>query len=359
MLHNQGNPWPSTTTPPAQSHHPRVDSLENNDLSPRVFQLETPANVPEMHEGQPSLLHNDYGSLSPSVHATQGSSTRSEIAFAQDRRGDTDGSTSPEVPVSSVSTEGRSRVLIDRLGAPTDSILYDPSSGRLRKSCPIIAFHQFSQINQASSAGASSRERERRVEKVLRELSADTQDHLLESFWSYYDPVMQVVNREVFEDDRKTGGMSYSGFLHICILAMGYRYADTKRPDIQKLALPNKETTLHREAKYLVENEFESPGGIPSVQALLILGQLESGSGRDGVGSMYAGMLLITHTTTARSAFPDLYCTGIAFKIALDIGLDLDHSTVNLTKREHEFRDFVLRACTAFDRYVERVWSAS
>jgi len=79
---------------------------------------------------------------------------------------------------------------------------------------------------------------------------------------------------------------------------MGYRYADTTRPDIRNLTLTNKESTLHREAKYLVEFEFENPGGIPCVQALLILGQLESGCGRDSVGWTYAGKFSVEPSLT-------------------------------------------------------------
>jgi hypothetical protein len=198
----------------------------------------------------------------------------------------------PDSPLVELMPEGPSKALIDRLISPSDSALYDRSSGRLRPSCPIIAFHQFSELTPSVATG-NSREQDRRVERLLRELDTETHDHLLECFWLYYDPVMQVVDRKVFEEDRKRGnGLTYSGFLHICILAMGYRYADPKRADIQKLTLQNKESTLHREAKYLVEFEFERPGGIPSVQALLILGQLESGCGRDAVGWMYAGMMM-------------------------------------------------------------------
>lgn len=39
---------------------------------------------------------------------------------------------------------------------------------------------------------------------------------------------------------------------------------------------------------------------------------------------------------------------GLAFRFALDIGLNLDCST--FTPREREFRSFVLKACIAFDR---------
>ncbi|EXJ72887.1 uncharacterized protein A1O5_04035 [Cladophialophora psammophila CBS 110553] len=236
----------------------------------------------------------------------------------------------PNSPLVQLMSEGPSKALIDRLISPSDPVLYDRSSGRLRPSCPMIAFHQFSELSPSIAAG-NSREQDRRAERLLRELNPETHDHLLESFWSYYDPVMQVVDRKVFEEDRKSGcGLTYSGFLHICILAMGYRYADTKRADIQKLTLQNKESTLHREAKYLVEFEFEKPGGIPSVQALLILGQLESGCGRDAVGWMYA--------------------VGVAFRYAFDLGLNLDCSRLNLPERERKFREFVLRACTAFDK---------
>jgi hypothetical protein len=37
--------------------------------------------------------------------------------------------------------------------------------------------------------------------------------------------------------------------------------------------------------------ELERPGGIPSVQAFLLLGDLECGIGRDNTGWMYAGEL--------------------------------------------------------------------
>ena len=50
------------------------------------------------------------------------------------------------------------------------------------------------------------------------------------------------------------------------------------------------ESTLHREAKYMLDHELERPGGIPSVVALLLLGDLECGVGRDNLGWMYGGM---------------------------------------------------------------------
>ena len=70
---------------------------------------------------------------------------------------------------------------------------------------------------------------------------------------------------------------------------MGYRGADMDRDDMKKISLGNRESTLHREAKYMLDIELERPGGIPSVQALLLLSDLECGVGRDNTGWMYSG----------------------------------------------------------------------
>ncbi|KAK5688279.1 hypothetical protein LTS10_000257 [Elasticomyces elasticus] len=202
-------------------------------------------------------------------------------------------SNSSDSPLLELMSAGPSKSLIDRLISPGGQVRYDRSSGRLRPVYPIVALHQLADLPPGFATGIS-RDKDRRADRLVRELNPETHDYLMDCFWSYYDPVMQVVCRKLFEEDRRSGGgLAYSGFLHICILAMGYRYADPKRADIQKLTLRDKQSTLHREAKYLVEFEFEEPGGIPSVQALLILAQLESGSGRDGVGWIYAGIDII------------------------------------------------------------------
>jgi hypothetical protein len=113
----------------------------------------------------------------------------------------------------------------------------------------------------------------------------------LDLFWSYYNNVIHVLHRDAFEEDRENGrNQFYSGFLHICVLAMGFRYADKSRPDMQKIAISQYESTLHREAKYMFDAELERPGGIPLVVALLLLGDMECQVGRDNTGWLYSGM---------------------------------------------------------------------
>jgi hypothetical protein len=118
----------------------------------------------------------------------------------------------------------------------------------------------------------------------------ETHDYLMELFWEYYNSVLHIVHKEAFNDDRENSRTKYySGFLHICILAIGYRLSDTSRDDIKRITIGHRESTLHREAKYMLDVELERPGGLPSVQAFLLLGDLECGVGRDNTGWMFAG----------------------------------------------------------------------
>lgn len=174
-------------------------------------------------------------------------------------------------------------------------------------------------------------EQARRAEKIIRTLPLETHDYLMGLFWEHYNAVLHVVHEEAFNEDRENGRTQfYSGFLHICILAMGYRYSDKTRADMQRVALPDRESTLHREAKYMLDLELERPGGIPSVAALLILGDSEVAVGRDNVGWMYAGM---------------------AMRLCYDIGLHLDSRHSGMSEREVDIRKMTLWACVIYDRY--------
>jgi len=109
-------------------------------------------------------------------------------------------------------------------------------------------------------------------------------------FWAHYNPSVQVVDRSAFEAD--AGSVSpkfHSPFLHLVMLAAGYRFADRNREDIKRLMLGSWESTVHRESKFLLDAELERPCGIPSIQAFLILADLEFGVGQDTTSWMYSG----------------------------------------------------------------------
>lgn len=181
--------------------------------------------------------------------------------------------------------------MVSRLLSTRGHLSFDQLSGRLRYFGPTTNCHVHSELGVAVGSSQESLEQARRAEKTIRFLSMETHDYLMNLFWQNYNAVLHVLHQEAFQEDRESGRTQfYSGFLHVCVLAMGYRFADRTRPDMQKISLPGRESTLHREAKYMLDFELERPGGIPSVVALLLLGDLECGVGRDNLGWLYAGM---------------------------------------------------------------------
>lgn len=222
--------------------------------------------------------------------------------------------------------------IVNRLLSTRGHLSFDQLSGRLRFYGGTVNCHIYSELEvDDSKSNRESVEQARRAEKIIRTLPIQTHDYLMQLFWQHYNAVLHVVHEDAFNEDRENGRTQfYSGFLHVCILAMAYRFSDKSRPDIQRLSLPERESTLHREAKYMLDLELERPGGIPSIAALLILGDSEVGVGRDNVGWMYAGM---------------------AMRLCYDIGLQLDSRQAGLSQREMDIRKMTLWACVIYDRY--------
>lgn len=182
--------------------------------------------------------------------------------------------------------------MVSRLLSTRGHLSFDQLSGRLRYFGPTTNCHVHSDPDHSNkSIDIDHNQLAKRAEEIISSLSHETYNYLMDLFWAYYNSVLHVLHQEAFNEDREQGRTQfYSSFLHICVLAMGFRFADKQRPDIQRLALPNKESILHREAKCMLDHELERSGGIPSIVALLLLGCLECGVGRDTLGWLYAGM---------------------------------------------------------------------
>ncbi|KAL3462616.1 fungal-specific transcription factor domain-containing protein [Aspergillus heterothallicus] len=220
-----------------------------------------------------------------------------------------------------------------RLLSTRGHVSFDQLAGQQRYFGPTTNCHIYLDIAaESEESRRQAREQARRTQRVLSALSQESQNYLLHLFWKHYNSVIRVVDQEAFEIGRETGGggLFYSGFLHVCILAAGYRFADKQRPDMLRIALPNRESLLHREAKYMLDYEMERPGGLPSIAALLLLGDLEVGCGRDNAGWLYSGM---------------------AYRLCFDVGLHLDRSGSGLSERDIEIGRMTLWACVIFDRY--------
>jgi hypothetical protein len=136
---------------------------------------------------------------------------------------------------SSMSSVGsKEKGIADRILSTSGHLGYDSASGRLRYFGPTTNFHVYADLNMATTR-SESREQNKRVDRIIRALPPKTYDYLMELYWSPYNSVLHVVHRKAFEEDKENGGtQNYSGFLNICLLAMGYRFADPNRAETQK-----------------------------------------------------------------------------------------------------------------------------
>ena len=256
MLKERGEEPPPANHPPKTRHGPRGDEASHirNTTDSQTLQQDgsTPGSQPSPQDEYLEGEHHEQDNISH-------------------HDGDSAGSPSMLPPPK---REG----MVSRLLSTRGHLSFDQLSGRLRYFGPTTNCHVHSELGNPMDLNMESQEQARRSEKIIRSLPLETYDYLMETFWRCYNQVIHVLHREAFNEDREAGRMQfYSGFLHVCVLAMGYRNADKTRPDMQKISLPGMESTLHREAKYMLDHELERPGGIPSVVGLLLLGDLECG----------------------------------------------------------------------------------
>lgn len=186
--------------------------------------------------------------------------------------------------------EQRKDTGLRHLLCPRGNHTFDHSAGRVRYFGPTANSHVYAKSSWLETQGRP--DQARRAERVIGTLRPSTHDHLMRCFWEYYNSSQQVVDEIAFETGRTAQDRHlYSPFLHVTMLAIGYRFADWDREDVKRITLGNRESTLHQESKSMLEMELEKPGGVPSVQALLLLADLECGVGRDTAGWMYSGRL--------------------------------------------------------------------
>ncbi|KAF1955049.1 hypothetical protein CC80DRAFT_475133 [Byssothecium circinans] len=316
MLQEQGVEAPPANHPPKTRH-------SQHEGEPSPTSKPTERRKPHKYEQQP---HHGYDPGSQSSPQEEYENVEHNDYDNGGYHGETESTGSPSM-LPPPKREG----MVSRLLSTRGHLSFDQLSGRLRYFGPTTNCHVHSEPGNSMANEQQTSEQARRAEKIIRSLPLETYDYLMDLFWQCYNPVIHVLHQEAFNEDREAGRTQfYSGFLHVCVLAMGFRFADKKRTDIRRLALPQMESTLHREAKYMLDNELERPGGIPSVVALLLLGDLECGVGRDNLGWLYG---------------------GLAIRLAFDIGLHLDTRLSGLPEREVEIRQMTLWACVIYDKY--------
>ncbi|KAI1743177.1 fungal-specific transcription factor domain-containing protein [Xylaria scruposa] len=320
MLQEKGVAVPSATHPPMTKHEAQSagsgDEIGISAIETRR-RSKSDAASPIRHMLSPPYSHEDFAMYeSPAEDLANTNAPRKEPILKE------------YSPLRTLDLKEED--VMRRLFFPNGGLSCDRRSGTLRFFGPTANCHVHAE-SPSRYHSRESPEQIRRAERVIRSLTPKTHDYLMQSFWKYHNSVLQVIDRAAFEADRGSENPKYySYFLHIIILAVGWRCANKDHCDIARINLGNYESTLHREARYMLDVELERPTGVPSVQSLLLLGDLECGVGRDNAGWMYAGM---------------------ANHMAFDIGLHIDSSKIGLSEREASVRRRVMRACFLYDRF--------
>ncbi|KAI0897212.1 fungal-specific transcription factor domain-containing protein [Annulohypoxylon nitens] len=140
-------------------------------------------------------------------------------------------------------------------------------------------------------------------------ISPELEEELIQIYFKWEQPWVQVVDEKLFRDHRATKGKYFSPLLLNCILAVASRlghFEETRSvPDDPKTAgvyfLEKAEILLHYELRW---------PSITTIQSLCILGIVYVAIGSDAAGWLHAGM---------------------AARLALDMGLNLDPANVTST----------------------------
>jgi hypothetical protein len=175
----------------------------------------------------------------------------------------------------------------------TSQLQYSSTTGQLSYLGPAERLqHYCDGFTQSPGAPPGLWHMQRRLHHIVSELEQQTYDYLMTCFWSSYNEHLKIVDKEAFQQHKIEDGdqLHYSIFLHLCCLAMGFRFADKSRADIQPLTRTNRDSVFHENVRYMVEDELKKPHGLTTIQSLLILGDLEYARGSNQMGWMYTGL---------------------------------------------------------------------
>lgn len=175
----------------------------------------------------------------------------------------------------------------------TPQLQYSSATGQLSYTGPVERLQHYGHgFMQSPDTPPGSWHMQRRLSHIISELDQETYDYLMTCFWSSYNAHLMIVDQEAFQRHKIEDGdqVHYSTLLHLCCLAMGFRFADKSRMDIQALIRGNRDSIFHGNARYMVESELKKPHRLSTVQSLLILGDLECAGGSDTTSWMYTGL---------------------------------------------------------------------
>lgn len=161
--------------------------------------------------------------------------------------------------------------------------------------------------------------------------------HLLTMYFTWHYPFFTILAKDVFYRDYVRGISSpyCSPLLVNAMLALGCHFSAWQGAFADPQNLATAGDHFFKEAKRLVlENDEHENAKLCTVQAFALMSVREAGCGREGKGWVYS---------------------GLSFRMAFDLGLNVDASTLgahNLSDEEVDARRITFWGCYIIDKYV-------
>lgn len=165
--------------------------------------------------------------------------------------------------------------------------------------------------------------------------------HLINMYFTWHYTYFTTLSKSLFYSDFLLGKPTHdtkrkteycTSLLVNAMLALGCHFTSwpSARDNHQDSATAGDH--FFREAKRLIlENDEHEHPRLATVQALALMSVREAGCGREAKGWVYSGM---------------------SFRMAYDLGLNLDSSSATLDDQETDARRITIWGCFLFDKYV-------
>ena len=172
-------------------------------------------------------------------------------------------------------------------------------------------------------------------------LDAALVNHLMQMYMTWHYTYFTTISKHLFLRDFHHGKLTQgttqetehcTPLLVNAMLAIGCHFSSwpEARSDPDDSATAGDHFFKEAKRLILVNDEHENPR-LATVQALALMSVREAGCGREAKGWVYSGM---------------------SFRMACDLGLDVDSGNASLTADEVDARRITLWGCFLFDKYV-------
>lgn len=165
--------------------------------------------------------------------------------------------------------------------------VYNRGNGQIKFFGPSANYHYLPDEDEGLISSKSLEALE-----YIRSIPPEIEEELLCCFWKHYNSVWPMVHRELFTLDKdRSGNKFYSPLLHLCILSIGYRYVDKTNPSFRSYSCGRYKSSFYIQARSVLGSELTIQSTIPSMQALLLISDLEGACQRYHSGWLHAGRL--------------------------------------------------------------------